>query len=61
MKLDLQSIQHGIQFRSTTLILKKRKINLETKLKCKENNNKKKIIYNETLAIPKRTKLDESG
>ena len=47
------------QLRSTTLILKERKINLETKLKCKEN--KKKIVYNETSVLPKSTKLDESG
>ena len=59
MKLDLQSIQLEIQLKSTTLILKERKINLEIKLKCKEN--KKEIIYNETLALLKTTKLDESG
>ena len=59
MKLDLQSIQLEIQLKSTTLILKERKINLEIKLKCKENN--KEIIYNETLALLKSTKLDESG
>ena len=53
MKLDLQSNKLG----STTLILKERKINLETKQICKENKNK--IIYNETSALPKSTKLDE--
>ena len=56
MRLDLQSIQLRIQLRSTTLIPKERKINIETKLKCKKI--KKKIIYNETSALPKST-MDE--